>query len=121
MNTVLWVMQGLLSLSCVFSGLSKAFGPLASVKRFFPWASHVPVALVRFIGACELAGGIGLVLPAALGIFPWLTVTAAAGLVLLMFCAALFHVGRREFLSIGPTIVLLMLAMLIMIGRWAWV
>ena len=29
MNIVLWVVQGLLALSCVFSGLSKAFLPLA--------------------------------------------------------------------------------------------
>jgi hypothetical protein len=57
MNLVLWVVQGLLALSCVFSGLSKAFRPLAKVHQQFPWANHVPAALVRFIGVSELLGG----------------------------------------------------------------
>jgi uncharacterized membrane protein YphA (DoxX/SURF4 family) len=121
MNLVLWIVQGLLAVSCVVSGVLKAFRPLANVSRLFPWASHVPAALVRVIGASELLAGIGLVLPSALLILPWLTVAAAAGLVLLMLCAALFHAWRREFPSIGTTIVLLLLAMLIVIGRWAWV
>ncbi len=57
MNLVLWVVQGLLALSCVFSGLSKAFRPLAKVHQQFLWANHVPAALVRFIGVSELLGG----------------------------------------------------------------
>jgi putative oxidoreductase len=121
MNLVLWVVQGGLALSCVFSGMTKAFRPLAKVQQLFPWANHVPAALVRFIGVSECLGGIGLVLPSAVGIFPWLTVAAAAGLALLMLCAALFHASRREFPSIGANAVLLLLSMVIVIGRWAWV
>jgi putative oxidoreductase len=121
MNLVLWIVQGLLAVSCVVSGVLKAFRPLANVSRLFPWASHVPAALVHVIGASELLAGIGLVLPSALLILPWLTVAAAAGLMPLMLCAALFHAWRREFPSIGTNIVLLLLAMLIVIGRWAWV
>lgn len=120
MNSILWVVQGVLALSCVFSGLSKAFRSLATVKQLFPWANRVPAALVRFIGACELLGGIGLVLPAATGIFRWLTVAAAVGLALLMLCAALFHAWHREFPSIGVNAVLLGLAVLIVVGRVAW-
>lgn len=121
MNSLLWVVQGLLALSCVFSGLSKALLPLATVKQLFPWANQVPGALVRFIGACELLAGIGLVLPTATGIFPWLTVAAAVGLALLMLFAALFHAWRREFPPIGLNTVLLGLAVLIVVGRGAWV
>jgi hypothetical protein len=93
---------------------------LTTVKRFFPWANHVPVALVHFIGVSELCGGVGLVLPAATGILPWLTVVAAACLVLLMLCAAIFHAARKEFSAIGANAVLLVLAALIVIGRWMW-
>jgi hypothetical protein len=120
LDRVLWVIQGVLALSCAFSGASKALLPLVSVKRLFPWANHVPTALVRFIGVSELCGGIGLVLPEALQIFPWLTVAAAAGLTLLMCCAALFHASRREFSSIGTNAVLLGLSVLIVIGRLIW-
>ncbi len=121
MTIALWIVQGLLAVSCVFSGVTKAFRQRAKVHQHFPWAKHVPAALARFIGASELLGGIGLVLPSALGIFPWLTVAAAAGLVLLMLCAALFHAWRREYSSIGANAVLLGLSLLIVIGRWAWV
>ncbi|GHO42204.1 DoxX family protein [Ktedonospora formicarum] len=120
MNLVLWIVQGLLAASCIISGVLKAFPPQTTVYRLFPWASHVPAALVRVIGASELLAGIGLVLPSAFLILPWLTTAAAAGLVLLMLSAALFHAWRREFSSIGITIVLLVLAMFIVIGRWAW-
>jgi hypothetical protein len=118
MNIFLWVVQGLLALSCVYSGMSKAFLSLMTVKRLFPWANHVPVALVRFIGACELCAGIGLVLPVATGILPWLTIAAAACLALLMLCAAIFHARRKEFSAIGANAALLVLSLLIVIGRW---
>lgn len=121
MNLVLWIVQGLLAVSCVFSGVAKAFRPLANVQQHFPWANHVPAALVRVIEISELCAGIGLVLPSALLIFPWLTVAAAAGLVLLVLCAALFHAWRREYPSIGTNTVLLLLSLLIVSGRWAWV
>ena len=120
-NLVLRIVQGLLAVSCVVSGVLKAFWPLATVPRLFPWASHVATTLVRVIGISELLAGIGLVLPSALVILPWLTVAAAAGLVLLMLCAALFHAWRREFPPIGTTIVLLVLTMFIVIGWWIWV
>lgn len=121
MNIALWVVQGLLALSCVFSGLSKAFQPVATVKQLFPWANHVSASQVRFIGVSELLGGIGLILPALTGIFPWLTVAAAVGLVLLMLCAVIFHAWHREFRSIGVNAVLLGLSVLIVVGRLAWV
>ena len=58
MNLVLWIVQGLLAVSCVVSGVLKAFRPLATVSRLFPWTSHVPAALVRVIGVSELLAGI---------------------------------------------------------------
>ena len=35
MNLVLWIVQGLLAVSCVVSGVLKAFRPLATVSRLF--------------------------------------------------------------------------------------
>ena len=56
MNLVLWIVQGLLAVSCVVSCVLKAFRPLATVSRLFPWTSHVPAALVRVIGGSRTVG-----------------------------------------------------------------
>src|SRR5215467_13644831 len=117
MNIILWVIQGLLALLFLFAGLTKAFFPLPTVKKNFPWANHVPAALVRFIGVSELLGGIGLILPAVTHILPWLTVAAALGLALVMISAAIFHASRREFSMIGFNIVLLLFAAFVVVGR----
>ncbi len=117
MDIVLWVVQGLLALAFIFSGASKAFMPLANVKKNFDWANHVPGWLVRFIGASELLGGIGLVLPPVTHILPWLAIAAGIGLAIVMICAAVFHASRREFSSIGFNAILLILVLFIVIGR----
>jgi putative oxidoreductase len=52
--------------------------------------------MVRFIGACELAGAVGLILPAATRIRPMLTPLAASGLVVVMLLAMAFHISRGE-------------------------
>ena len=49
----------------------------------------LPIIVVRFIGLCELAGALGLVLPGLLRIAPGLTPLAAAGLVVLMIGATI--------------------------------
>jgi putative oxidoreductase len=47
--------------------------------------------LVRFIGVCEIAGALGLILPAAFKILPRLTAFAATGLLAIMVLAVPFH------------------------------
>ncbi len=51
---------------------------------------------MRFIGAAELAGAIGLILPAATRILPKLTALAATGLVLVMILASGYHFLHGE-------------------------
>jgi putative oxidoreductase len=118
MNIALWIVQGLLALMFLYAGISKAFLPLSTVKKNFPWANHVPAGLTRFIGSSESLGALGLILPAVTGILPWLTIAAGIGLVLVMIAAAVFHASRREFSSIGINLVLLMLSLFVVVGRW---
>jgi hypothetical protein len=75
--------------------------------------------LVRFIGASELLGGLGLVLPAATRIKPALTPLAGAGLITVMVLAALFHLTRGEFGAIPGNVILGSLAAFVAWGRWA--
>lgn len=73
---------------------------------------------VRFIGAMELLGGIGLILPAATGIAPILTPIAATGLAIIMVLAAATHVRRKEPSGVAFTAVLFVLAVLVAWGRF---
>lgn len=120
MTIALWTVQGLLTMLFLFSGTVKAFLPLPRVNNTFPWAKDVAPGLTRFIGGAELLGAVGVVLPAATGILPWLTVAAAIGLSLVLVCAAVFHASRRESSGIGLNIVLLGLSLFVVIGRLLW-
>ncbi len=117
MNIVLWIIQGLLALAFLLAGFTKAFMPLATVRKNMAWANEVPAPFVRFIGVAEILGAIGLILPAATGIVPWLTVAAAVGLVVVMLSASAFHASRREYSAISMNVALLLLAVLIVVGR----
>jgi DoxX-like protein len=79
-NAILWTMQILLALLFLFAGGAKLV--LSPEQLQVP--PSIPIAFLKFIGVCEVLGGIGLVLPALVGIQPWLTPLAAGGLVIIM-------------------------------------
>lgn len=74
--------------------------------------------LARFIGFAELAGAIGLVLPAATRVKPWLTPLAALGLAVIMVLATAFHRIRGEADLIAFNFVPAFLAAFVAWGRW---
>jgi hypothetical protein len=84
MTRVLWTIQVLLALLFLFAGGAKLVLPMAEMTKQTPMLSG---AFLRFIGVCEVLGGLGLVLPGLLRIRPGLTPLAAAGLVIIMIGA----------------------------------
>ncbi len=112
----LWIVQILLAGMFIMIGYTKTFTPIEELNKTVPIAAEMPF-LIRFIGMSELAAGLGLLLPAVLRIRPRLTVVAAAGLVLVMVLAMMFHLVRAEYSSIGMNIVLGALAGLVVWGR----
>lgn len=118
MNFALWIVQGLIGAAFIMAGLMKSTRPIPELAPKMPWVKEVSPGTVRFIGVSELLGGIGVILPWALGIGRVLTPLAAAGLVLVMVLAALFHARRQEWSGIGVNAVLGGLAAFIAWGRW---
>jgi putative oxidoreductase len=118
LRIALWVAQVLLALAFGSAGLFKATAPIADVVTKLAWASALPEPLLRFIGVSELAGAVGLVLPSVTRIKPGLTPLAAAGLVLIMTLAALFHVSRGEMSALSVNSTLGGLAAFVAWGRW---
>ena len=80
------------------------------------WADTYSDAGVKGIGAVEVLGAIGLVLPAATGIAPILTPIAAVGLALVMAAAVVVHVRRKE--QFVPPLVLGVLSLVVAVLRF---
>ena len=119
MEIALWVAQVLLALAFVAAGFQHAFRfDQFSASPRMAWAADVGRPNMRVIGLLEIAGAIGLVLPALTGILPWLTPVAAAALALLMLSAAIFHARRGEFSGIVPNAALGAIALFIAWGRF---
>lgn len=119
-NIALWIVAGLLALAFLLAGFMKAFRPLDTLKKNMSWVPDVPAPFVRFIGGAEILGAIGLILPAVTGVASWLVVAAAGGLAFVQLSAAVFHGSRKEFSNIGGNVVLLLLALFVLLGRWLW-
>src|SRR5215217_729746 len=94
MGIALWVVQVLLGAAFLVSGATKLMQPKEKLAKNMGWVEDFSQPTVRIIGALEVLGAIGVVLPALTGILPWLTPLAALGLVLLMAGAVYTHLPR---------------------------
>lgn len=107
-NLALWVLQVLLALQFAMAGLAKVGGDPAMVEMFADigigqWFRYV-------VGALELSGAIGVLVPRVSGL-------AALGLVCLMIGATLTNLlvlDASPLLTIG----LLVVSALVAWGRW---
>lgn len=97
MAAILWIINILLALPFGIAGLSKLTRPMnALIAMGMAWVSDTSERMVRAIGAVEVLGSIGLVVPRATGIAPELTPLAAIGLGIVMLAAVLVHMRRAE-------------------------
>lgn len=114
MTYALWTLQVLLALLFIFAGGMKLVLPLDKLEG--PIA--LPGLLLRFIGAAELLGGIGLVVPSLLRIKPGLTPLAAAGLVIIMLGATGLGIAAGDLAMALIPLVVGLLAAFVAYGRW---
>ena len=116
-NVTLWIVQLLLAAAFGMAGVMKSTQSIPALTAAMGWPGDLPPALVRFIGASELAGALGLVLPSATRIRPLLTPLAAMGLVIVMLLAAVFHISRGEWFALPINVVLGGLSAFVAWGR----
>ncbi len=108
LNIALWALQALLALQFAMGGLAKVFGDPAMVEMFA--AIGVGQWFRYAVGALELAGAVGVLIPRLCGL-------AALGLVGLMAGATLTNVlvlGTSPLLPIA----LMLAGVLVAWGRW---
>lgn len=120
MNIALWVVAGLLALVFLGAGGAKLAQPKEKLAANpnMAWTEDFSPGAIKAIGALEVLGALGLVLPQATGIAPVLTPLAAVGLFLTMAGAVVTHVRRRENQAVVPGVVLGLLALFVAVGRF---
>lgn len=118
MNIVVWVLQIILGGAFVAAGAMKLTQPIEKLSANMPWVTRFKPSTVRFIGAVEILGGLGVILPWALDIAPILTPIAAVGLALIMLLAAVHHLRNKEYQGIVVNAVLFVIALVIAIYRF---
>ena len=93
-NVALWATQGLLAAVFLFAGSFKLVTPAAEMTAQMD--IDIPVWFLRFIGACEVLGALGLILPSVSRIRTGLTPLAASGLVVIMVGATVLTAATGE-------------------------
>ena len=123
MNLALWIIAGLLAAGFLITGTTKLFIPRQkpATAPGVGWVNDFSARFVKTLGAVELLGAVGLIVPGALGIAPVLTPLAAIGLAIIMVGAAVVTLRRHEPKHALGNLALLALAVLIAFGRFGLV
>ena len=114
MNYALWGVQGVLALLFLWAGGVKLVLPLEQLTG----PVSLPGWFLRFIGAAEVLGAVGLILPGLLRIRPGLTRLAAAGLVIIMIGATGLGLATGNVVMALSPLVVGLLAAFVAYGRW---
>ena len=119
MDVVLWIVAGVLAVAFLASGLMKLAQPRQKIiESGMGWAGDFSDGTVKAIGALEVLGALGLILPAVFDVATVLVPIAAVGLALVMAGAAVVHLRRKENQMVVVNVVLLLLAVFVAWGRF---
>ena len=107
MNVLLWVLQVLLAAAFFAHGWLFLSPPPELVEQM---NASLPRWFQLFLGVAEVLAAIGLILPGVSRVMPWLVTWAAAGIMVVMVSATVWHLLRSEWSSAAITLLLLVLA-----------
>lgn len=107
MNIVLWILQVLLAVAFFAHGWLFLSPPAELVEQM---NASLPRWFQLFLGVAEVLAAVGLTLPGLTRILPWLITWAAAGIMIVMVSATIFHLMRGENSSAAITLLLLVMA-----------
>lgn len=99
MTIAYFIAAGILAFLALATGLMKIVRPkgkLLAMGTPFAWVEDFTQLQIRGLGALEVLGAIGVILPMALAVLPVLSPIAALGLAALQAGAFVVHVRRGE-------------------------
>ena len=120
MNLALWIIAGVLAAVFLLAGGNKLFIPRDKLAKApgGGWVNHFSPGFIKVLGAVEIVGAIGLIVPAAVGIAPILVPLAAIGLATIMTGAAIVTSRRHEPAHALLNLTYLALIAFVAIGRF---
>ncbi|MGI8417234.1 MAG: DoxX family protein [Nakamurella sp.] len=121
MSLIGWILALVLALAFAASGGLKLATPKSKLAENpnMAWTEDFSGAAIKAIGAVEVIGALGVVLPWLFNIAAVLTPLAALGLAIVMAVAMVVHVRRKEQKPLPINAVLLVLALIVMVIRFA--
>ncbi|MFS8099146.1 DoxX family protein [Lentzea alba] len=123
MDVAVWIVSAVLAalyLMAGFTKVAKSKQDLLTEPRL-SWVGDFSPGQVKAIGAAEIAGALGLVVPWLTGIATILTPVAAVGLALMQVGAAIVHGKRGETATVPINLVLCALAVFVAVVRYGQV
>lgn len=120
MNLALWIIAGVLAAVFLLAGGNKLFIPREKLAKApgGGWVNDFSPRFIKVLGAVEIIGAIGLIVPAALDIAPILVPLAAIGLATIMTGAAIVTSRRHESMHALLNLTYLALIAFVAIGRF---
>ena len=120
MNLTLWIVAGLMAAVFLLAGSTKLFIPREKLAEApgGDWVLSFSPGFVKALGAIELLGAVGLILPAALDIAPVLVPLAATGLATIMIGAAITTYRLRHMKHVLVNLAYLALLIVVALGRF---
>ena len=118
MNTFVWILQVVLALVFLATGVLKLAQPKEKLREQMRWVDGFSQDAIRGIGLAEVLAALGLVLPGWLDVLTWLTPLAAAGLVLVMIGAIATHLRLKEWPMVAGNVVLAVLSLVVAWARF---
>ena len=119
MNTVITVIQVLLTLVFAVGGLLKLTQPYAKFVKLpaQAWANDFKPEIIRLIGVLELCAAVGIMVSLFVPSLTMLTPLAAVGMALILSGAMVTHLRREEYPNVVGNLMWLGLALFVAYGR----
>ncbi|MFV0634255.1 DoxX family protein [Demequina sp.] len=119
MTIAYWIAAGILALAFLAAGASKLIQPEAKLRESGVLPERRTLAQERGIGAVEVVGALGLILPPLTGIAVVLAPVAAVGLTITMVLAVVDHARHSEPFQPAVALTVFSLAVAV-VGFLAW-
>ncbi|MCF6327748.1 MAG: DoxX family protein [Devosiaceae bacterium] len=119
LSIALWAVQIFLAIGYAIAGMMKIVSPISDLALEMAYAADVPEWFVRTVGVLEIAGAVGIILPALMKVMTWLVPLTAICFSLVQVTAIFIHANYGEtaqFLAIN--LILLAMSLFVLWGRW---